>query len=97
MGDVKCLQKAEDRQLRLLMGGEPTAGLGVRQLALQRCEHALGQRLIEAVRDWAMEAGPECFEDLRAAQLDWPQALHGLTREPRPYTLSSQGGEWAPS
>src|SRR5688500_3100861 len=50
---VERLEVAEDGELRRASGGEASAGLLVEELALQRGEHALGQRVVEAVGDAA--------------------------------------------
>ena len=42
-GVVEGLEVVEDRQLRLVVAGEPSAGLLLEQLALQGREHALGE------------------------------------------------------
>ena len=51
-----CLEVVEDGELDLASGGEATAWLLVEQLALQGGEIALGQGVVEAVRD-ASHAG----------------------------------------
>lgn len=52
-GVVERLEVVEDDELGLTAGREPAVRLLVEQLALQGGEHALGQRVIEAIRDAA--------------------------------------------
>jgi hypothetical protein len=86
-GVVERLGVVEDGELGLASGGEPAAGLLVEQLALQRCEHALGQGVVEAVRD-AAHAGQRAV----AAQLAFqgvgavlpPRSLWWITPGTRP-------------
>jgi ribosomal protein L11 len=50
---VESLEVVEDREFGFVPGVEPATGLLVKELALQRREHTLRERVIDAVRDAA--------------------------------------------